>query len=97
MKTEQLYFDLAQLFKIFSDPTRLEILKVLNENKELTVGEIVNKTKKTQSAVSHQLAILKSNNLVKTVRDGQSIIYSLSDEHIEIILNIGIEHITEKE
>lgn len=86
--------ELASLFKIFADSTRLDILsKLLHQ--ELCVGEIAEKTGMTQSAVSHQLSILRQSKLVKVRRDGKSIFYSLADEHVSEIIEIGIEHISE--
>lgn len=92
MLDEELMYDLADLFKIFSDSTRVKILCSLFEN-ELSVTEITEATGVSQTAVSHQLRILKQNHLVKYKRDGKQMIYSLSDEHVKTIINCGIEHI----
>ena len=94
MLDEELMYDLADLFKIFSDSTRVKILCSLFEN-ELSVTEITEATGVSQTAVSHQLRILKQNHLVKYERDGKQMIYSLSDEHVKTIINCGIEHIEE--
>lgn len=94
MLDEELMYDLADLFKIFSDSTRVKILCSLFES-ELSVTEITEATGVSQTAVSHQLRILKQNHLVKYKRDGKQIIYSLSDEHVKTIINCGIEHIEE--
>ena len=91
---EELVYDLADLFKIFSDSTRVKVLCSLFE-KELNVTEITAATGVSQTAVSHQLRILKQNNLVKYKRDGKQMVYSLADEHVKTIINCGIEHIEE--
>ena len=91
---EDALFDLAELFKIFGDSTRIKILFALLGN-ELSVGELSDVLKMTQSAISHQLRILKANGLVKFRREGKSMIYSLSDAHVSKILNLGLEHIKE--
>lgn len=92
--TEQKYNDLAELFKIFGDVTRIRIMTVLLE-RELSVGEISEKVAMSQSAVSHQLNILRRSKLVKTRREGKSVYYSLDDEHVYEIISCGIEHISE--
>ena len=92
MLDEELMYDLADLFKIFSDSTRVKFLCSLFES-ELCVTDITEATGVSQTAVSHQLRILKQNHLVKYKRDGKQMIYSLSDEHVKTIINCGIEHI----
>lgn len=94
MLESELLFDLADLFKIFGDSTRIKILFALLE-KKMAVGDLADELGMTQSAISHQLRILKSNGLVKFNRKGKSIIYSLADGHVTSILNQGIEHISE--
>ena len=94
MPDEDLLFDLAELFKIFGDSTRIKILFALL-GKELSVGELADVLGMTQSAISHQLRILKTNGLVRFRREGKSLIYALSDEHVSKILNMGLEHIEE--
>ena len=94
MPDEDTLFDLAELFKIFGDSTRIRILFVLLEQ-EMAVGGIASTLGMTQSAVSHQLRILKTNGLVKFRRDGKSLIYSLTDDHVNSILNQGLNHIAE--
>lgn len=94
MPEEDTLFDLAELFKIFGDSTRIKILFVLLEN-SLSVNSIADTLGMTQSAVSHQLRILKTNGLVKFERDGKSLIYSLSDDHVTSILKLGLDHIGE--
>lgn len=91
---EELIYDLADLFKIFSDSTRVKVLCSLFE-KELNVTEITAATGVSQTAVSHQLRILKQNHLVKYRRDGKQMVYSLADDHVKTIINCGIEHIEE--
>lgn len=95
MPDEDLLFDLAELFKIFGDSTRVKILFALLDS-ELPVNDIAEKLQMTQSAISHQLRILKTNKLVKYRRDGKSLIYSLDDEHVQEILNTGMAHVSEK-
>ena len=87
-------YDLAELFKIFGDSTRIKILFVLCDS-EMNVGELDETLNMTQSAISHQLKILKQSKLVKSRRDGKSIIYAIADEHVKSIIQIGMEHIEE--
>lgn len=94
MPDEDTLFDLAELFKIFGDSTRIKILFVLLDN-EMPVNAIADALGMTQSAVSHQLRILKTNGLVKFARDGKSLIYSLADAHVHSILAQGLDHIGE--
>lgn len=93
--TENALYDTAELFKIFGDSTRIRILYSLYEN-ERSVSQIAEELKMNQSAISHQLRILKSNKLVKNRRDGKTIYYSLDDNHVFNIINQGIEHCNEK-
>ena len=83
--------DLAELFKIFGDSTRIKIINVLI-NRELCVNEIAELTNSKQSAISHQLRILKTAKLVKYRKEGQTIFCSLDDEHVEKIFMMGVEH-----
>ena len=85
---------LALLFKLFGDQTRLSILTELLDD-EMYVGEIVEKLHMSQSAISHQLMVLKIGKLVKTRRSGKNIYYSISDSHVEQILRLGKKHINE--
>lgn len=94
MPEEDTLFDLAELFKIFGDSTRIKILFVLLEQ-SMSVNQITQTLNMTQSAVSHQLRILKTNGLVKYKREGKSLIYSLADDHVTSILNQGLDHIAE--
>jgi len=86
--------DTVQLFKIFSDETRLKILQLLIE-KEHCVQDIYEQLHMSQSSISHQLKLLRDRNLVKTRREGKHIIYSLKDDHIKKIFEMGIKHATE--
>ncbi len=94
MPDEELLYDLADLFKVFSDTTRIKILFALMGN-ELCVADIAEKTGSTQSAVSHQLRTLKQAHLVRFTRDGRNIVYSLADDHVYTMLNQGLNHICE--
>ena len=87
-------YDLAELFKVFGDSTRIRILFALHES-ESCVCDLAEALNMTQSAISHQLRILKQNKLVKSRREGKSIFYSLSDEHVRMIISMGREHIEE--
>ena len=89
MLDEEMVYDLADLFKIFSDSTRLKILCSLFEG-DLNVTEITAATGVSQTAVSHQLRILKQNHLVKYTREGKQVVYSLSDDHVKNIIDCGI-------
>ena len=93
-KNESLLYDLADLFKVFGDSTRIRILYALLEG-PLCVGDLANVLEMNQSAVSHQLKILKQNKLVKNTRNGKAIHYELADEHVKDILQIGQDHIEE--
>ncbi len=94
MPYEEQLFDLAELFKIFGDLTRIKILYILFES-EMCVCDIADILDMTVSAISHQLRILKNAKLVKNRREGKSLYYSLADNHIRLILDQGMEHITE--
>ena len=87
-------YDLAELFKVFGDSTRIRILFVLFEA-EVCVCDLAEALNMTPSAVSHQLKLLKQNKLVKSRRDGKSIFYSLADQHVRTIVSQGMEHIEE--
>lgn len=90
----QTIYDMALLFKMFSDPTRIKIMYALHE-KSLNVCEISYLLNMTHSAISHQLATLKMANLVKGIKVGKEVYYSLIDEHVASILKIGKEHVLE--
>ncbi len=91
---DEVLYDLAELFKIFGDSTRVKILYALLEG-ELCVCDLASLMEVSQSAVSHQLRVLKSSKLVKFRREGKTVYYSLADEHVTRILNQGMEHIQE--
>ena len=91
---DEVLYDLAELFKIFGDSTRVKILYALLES-ELCVCDIAKLMDVSQSAVSHQLRVLKGSKLVKFRREGKTLYYSLADEHVFRILSQGIEHILE--
>ncbi len=94
MPDENELYDLAELFKVFGDSTRIRILFVLSEA-EVCVCDLAMTLNMTQSAISHQLKILKQNKLVKSRREGKSIFYSLADDHVKTIIAQGMEHIEE--
>ena len=91
---EDTLYDAAELFKVFGDSTRIRILHCLLNN-EKSVTEISELLNMNQSAISHQLRILKNSKLVKNRRDGKTIFYSLDDDHVYNIINLGIEHVIE--
>ena len=92
---ENILYDLADLFKVFGDSTRIRILLVLMDEEELAVSDLADGLNMTQSAISHQLRTLKQNKLVKSRRDGKQVYYSLDDEHVRSIIAAGREHIEE--
>lgn len=94
MPEEGALFDLAELFKVFGDSTRIRILYLLFES-EMCVCDIAQLLGMTQSAISHQLQVLKKAKLVRYRREGKTIFYSLADGHVRTILGQGMEHITE--
>ncbi len=94
MPEESLLYDIAELFKVFGDSTRVRILYALAES-ELCVCDIAEVLNMTQSAISHQLRVLKQSRLVKYRRSGKTVYYSLCDDHIGTILDMGMDHILE--
>ena len=94
MPDEDVLFDLSELFKVFGDSTRIRILYCLFAS-EMCVCDIATLLNMTQSAISHQLSVLKKSKLVKSRRDGKTIFYSLADSHVRAILDQGVEHVTE--
>lgn len=86
--------DLAELFKMFADSTRIKILYDLFQG-EKNVTQICNDLEMNQSAVSHQLKILRSSKLIKARRDGKMMLYSLADEHVKTIIAMGMDHVEE--
>ena len=95
MPDEEVLYDLAELFKIFGDSTRIKILYALLES-EMCVCDISALLNMTQSAISHQLRLLKQSNLVKNRKDGKVVYYSIKDEHVKDIFSQGYLHIREK-
>ncbi len=91
---DEILYDLAELFKVFGDSTRIKILYSLFET-ELCVYDIARLLNLSQSSVSHQLRILKNSKLVKFRREGKSVFYSLDDEHVRSIISMGMEHVEE--
>jgi len=91
---EEMLYDLAELYKVFGDSTRIRILFVLLQS-EMCVCDIAKMLSMSQSAISHQLRVLKQSRLVKFRREGKVMFYSLADAHIQTILDQGLEHIAE--
>ncbi len=94
MPEDEILYDLADLFKVFGDTTRIKILYVLFES-EMCVCDIAQILNMTQSAISHQLKVLKQSKLIKYRRDGKTVLYSLSDDHVRTIIDQGVEHTAE--
>lgn len=94
MISDELVMDIADFFSIFGDSTRIKILWALDKS-EMCVCDIASLINMTKSAVSHQLRVLKTNNLVKSRKHGKEVFYSLSDNHIREIFETAIEHLTE--
>ena len=94
MPDDEKLFDLAELFKMFGDSTRMKILFVLFESEACTC-DLAEVLKMTSSAISHQLKTLQRAKLVKSRRDGRTVYYSLADEHVRTIISQGMEHIEE--
>ncbi len=94
MLEEELLYDLAELYKIFGDSTRIRILYALFE-KEMCVNDIAEELGMTMSAISHQLRILKQARLVKYRKEGKAVFYALADDHVKSIIEMGMEHISE--
>ena len=84
---------IADLFKGFADPTRVHILSLLLVRRELCVSEIAEEVGVSQSGISHQLRLLKQMHLIKFRRDGKNLWYSLADDHVKMILQMGLEHV----
>lgn len=94
MPSDDLLFDIAEVFKVLGDTTRMKIISALQEA-ELCVGDIAEITNSTQSAISHQLRVLKQAKLVKYRKDGKEVYYSLDDDHITTLYEIAKKHIEE--
>ena len=91
---DELLYDLAELFRVFGDSTRIKILYALFES-ELCVNDIAQVVGLSQSAVSHQLRLLKANKLVRFRRDGKTIYYALDDDHVRSMIALGMDHVEE--
>ena len=96
MPKQELFNKLAEFFKIIGDPTRTKILFALDQN-EMCVCDIANVFGMTKSSISHQLAALRQSGIVKSRRDGKEVYYTLDDDHVKQVFEIGIEHIEHKE
>ena len=94
MPQDETLYDLAELFKVFGDSTRIKILYALFEA-ELCVCDIAQLLSVSQTSVSHQLRVLKNNKLVKFRKEGKNVFYSLADDHVRRIIDQGIEHVEE--
>lgn len=90
----EVLFDLADLFKVFGDSTRLRIMVTISEN-EMSVLNIAETLNMEQSTISHQLRVLRQNKLVRVRRDGKQIYYSLDDDHVKKIIEMGLDHVLE--
>ena len=95
MPDEDELYDLAELFKVFGDSTRIRILFVLFQS-EMCVCDLAQSLNMNQSAISHQLRVLKQAKLIKSRREGKSVFYSLDDSHVRMILSMGMEHAKEQ-
>lgn len=91
---DEVLYDLAELFKIFGDSTRVKLLYILSVS-EMCVQDLAQLLGVTQSAVSHQLRALKASKLVRYRREGKTVFYSLSDSHVRTIIDQGLEHVEE--
>ncbi len=90
----EILFELADLFKVFGDSTRLRIMYTLFED-EHSVGEIAQLLNMEHSTISHQLRVLRTNKLVKIRREGKQIYYSLDDDHVKKVIEMGLDHVLE--
>lgn len=95
MPVDEKLYDLAEFFKVFGDTTRIKILYVLMKS-EMCVCDIAAILGMTQSAISHQLRFLKQSRLVKYRKEGKTVFYSLDDEHVDTIFNMGLVHLEER-
>lgn len=95
MPKDEIIYTLSDFFKVFGDSTRIKLLYVML-NAEMCVGNIAHLLDMNQSAVSHQLKILKQNRLVKVRKEGKQVYYSLNDDHVKLIFDQGLSHILEK-
>ena len=90
----EVLFELADLFKVFGDSTRLRIMVKLSDD-EMSVSDIADALKMEQSTISHQLRVLRQNKLVRVRRDGKQMYYALDDDHVKKIIEMGVDHILE--
>lgn len=90
----EILFDLADLFKVFGDSTRIRIMFTISDN-EMSVLNIAESLNMEQSTISHQLRVLRQNKLVRVRRDGKQIYYSLDDDHVKKIIEMGLDHVLE--
>lgn len=90
----EVLFELADLFKVFGDSTRLRIMVTISEN-EMSVLNIAETLNMEQSTISHQLRVLRQNKLVRVRREGKQIYYSLDDDHVKKIIEMGLDHVLE--
>ncbi|MCD8026410.1 MAG: metalloregulator ArsR/SmtB family transcription factor [Clostridiales bacterium] len=90
----EVLFELADLFKVFGDSTRIRIMFVISDN-EMSVLSIAQALNMEQSTISHQLRVLRQNKLVRVRRDGKQIYYSLDDDHVKKIIEMGLDHVLE--
>ena len=91
---EEILFELADLFKVFGDSTRIRIMNLIADN-ELAVSQIASSLSMEQSTISQQLRVLRQNKLVRIRRDGKQIFYALNDDHVKKIIQMGLDHILE--
>lgn len=96
MPKPELFNKLAEFFKIIGDPTRTKILFALDQN-EMCVCDIANVLNMSKSSISHQLATLRKSGIVKCRREGKEVYYTLDDDHVKQVFEVGIEHIEHKE
>ena len=94
MPDDEVLYELADLFRAFGDSSRIKILYALHDS-ELCVQDLANAVQLSQSAVSHQLRVLKDSKLVRFRRDGKTVYYALDDDHVRSILSLGMDHIEE--
>ncbi|MDE6350921.1 MAG: metalloregulator ArsR/SmtB family transcription factor [Treponemataceae bacterium] len=95
LPADDVIYNLAELFKVFGDPTRAKILQCL-QIKDLYVGELADILEMSVSAVSHQLRVLRTAKLVKGTKEGKEVTYSLDDDHVTKILEFGLTHVNEQ-
>ena len=91
---EEILFELADLFKVFGDSTRIRIMNLIADN-ELAVSQIAASLNMEQSTISQQLRVLRQNKLVRIRREGKQIFYALNDDHVKKIIQMGLDHILE--